>query len=88
MFASNDDNKIQIVQNVLFCCLDTGLRLLSPFMPFITEELYQRLPHSDITRYPSVSVAPYPETVSIIILLIIWFTSKTHTNIIIIILTF
>lgn len=51
--------------------MDTGLRLLSPFMPFITEELYQRLPHSDITRYPSICVAPYPETVSKIILMII-----------------
>lgn len=69
MFASNDVNKIQTVQNVLFCCLDTGLRLLSPFMPFITEELYQRLPHSDITKYASICVAPYPETVSTIIVL-------------------
>lgn len=70
MFASDDENKIQTAQNVLFYCLDTGLRLLSPFMPFITEELYQRLPHSEITLYPSISVAPYPQTVSTIVLLI------------------
>ena len=29
---------------VLYTCLDTGLRLLHPLMPFVTEELYQRLP--------------------------------------------
>lgn len=31
---------------VLVYCLDTALRLLHPFMPFITEELWQALPHS------------------------------------------
>lgn len=35
-------------------------------MPFITEELYQRLPHSDATKYSSISIAPYPEIVSIV----------------------
>jgi valyl-tRNA synthetase len=28
----------------LYTCLDIGLRLISPIMPFISEELYQRLP--------------------------------------------
>jgi valyl-tRNA synthetase len=36
--------------------LETALRLLHPFMPFITEELWQRLPH----RGESIMVAPYP----------------------------
>ncbi|ELU39273.1 valine-tRNA ligase [Rhizoctonia solani AG-1 IA] len=31
-------------QNTLYTCLDLGLRLLHPFMPFVTEELWQRLP--------------------------------------------
>ena len=30
-------------QTVLHCCLHYGLRLLHPFMPFVTEELYHRL---------------------------------------------
>ena len=30
-------------QTVLHACLDYGLRLLHPFMPFVTEELYHRL---------------------------------------------
>ncbi|XP_064091160.1 LOW QUALITY PROTEIN: valine--tRNA ligase-like [Macrobrachium nipponense] len=29
---------------ILWTCMDVCLRLLSPFMPFLTEELYQRLP--------------------------------------------
>jgi valyl-tRNA synthetase len=35
---------------------DTLLRLLHPFMPFITEELWQALPHTSV----SIMLAPYP----------------------------
>ena len=31
---------------VLYCCLRTGLLLLHPLMPFISEELYHRLPQA------------------------------------------
>ncbi|XP_070163843.1 valine--tRNA ligase isoform X2 [Polyergus mexicanus] len=48
-------------QKVLFKILDVGLRLLSPFMPFITEELYQRLHHEKLI-YPSICVSPYPNS--------------------------
>eukprot|EP00276_Gloeochaete_wittrockiana_P014611 CAMPEP_0184340888 /NCGR_PEP_ID=MMETSP1089-20130417/9525_1 /TAXON_ID=38269 ORGANISM="Gloeochaete wittrockiana, Strain SAG46.84" /NCGR_SAMPLE_ID=MMETSP1089 /ASSEMBLY_ACC=CAM_ASM_000445 /LENGTH=1079 /DNA_ID=CAMNT_0026668907 /DNA_START=48 /DNA_END=3285 /DNA_ORIENTATION=+ len=30
--------------NTLYNCLEAGFRLLQPFMPFLTEELWQRLP--------------------------------------------
>jgi valyl-tRNA synthetase len=43
-------------QHTLVTVLETTLRLLHPFMPFITEELWQRLPHEG----ESVMVAPYP----------------------------
>jgi valyl-tRNA synthetase len=43
-------------QHVLVTVLETTLRLLHPFMPFITEELWQQLPH----RGASIMVAPYP----------------------------
>ena len=41
---------------VLIFVFETALRLLHPFMPFITEELWQRIPH----RGDSIVVAPYP----------------------------
>jgi valyl-tRNA synthetase len=47
----------------LYTCLDMGLRLISPFMPFISEELYQRLPRRcPETSAPSICVTPYPTT--------------------------
>ena len=37
--------------------METSLRLLHPFVPFVTEELWQRLPHSG----ESLMVSAYPE---------------------------
>jgi valyl-tRNA synthetase len=34
----------QAARNALWVSLEAGLRLLHPFMPFVTEELWQRLP--------------------------------------------
>ncbi len=49
---------------VLAYVLETSLRLLHPFMPFITEELWQnlkeRLPEGTLTS-PALIVAPYPK---------------------------
>jgi valyl-tRNA synthetase len=41
---------------VLLYVFESALRLLHPFMPFITEELWQNLPHEG----ESIVVAPYP----------------------------
>ncbi len=46
---------ISSLSNLLFT-LDKILRLLHPFMPFITEEIWQKLPHVS----GSITVAPYP----------------------------
>ncbi|KAJ6611804.1 tRNA synthetases class I-domain-containing protein [Mycena sp. CBHHK59/15] len=48
------------VQRTLYTCLDHGLRLLHPFMPFITEELWQRLPQGENDPTPSIMVAAFP----------------------------
>jgi valyl-tRNA synthetase len=42
---------------ILLYVLESSLRLLHPFMPFITEDLWQRMPHTG----ESIVVAPYPE---------------------------
>ena len=43
-------------QATLVDVLERTLRLLHPFMPFITEEIWQRLPH----KGHSIMLAPYP----------------------------
>ncbi len=45
-----------------FTALEQGLRLLHPMMPFITEELYQRLPEW-ADKKMSISIAPYPREI-------------------------
>eukprot|EP01025_Chloroclados_australasicus_P060277 TRINITY_DN771_c5_g1_i1.p1 TRINITY_DN771_c5_g1~~TRINITY_DN771_c5_g1_i1.p1 ORF type:complete len:1316 (-),score=198.99 TRINITY_DN771_c5_g1_i1:331-4227(-) len=54
----------QQTRQTLWVCLDHGLRLLHPFMPFLTEELWQRLPRSvDQARIPSIMISEYPKQV-------------------------
>ena len=50
-------------QQTLYTCLDYGLRLLHPFMPFVTEELWQRLPRRPNDPTPSIMVSSYPVNV-------------------------
>lgn len=46
-------------QDVLIYAFERTLRLLHPFMPFITEELWQALPHVG----DSAMVAPWPDSI-------------------------
>ncbi|PVU98856.1 hypothetical protein BB559_001221 [Furculomyces boomerangus] len=48
--------------NTLYTCLDQGLRMLHPFMPFITEELWQRLPRRPNDTTKSITIAEFPES--------------------------
>ena len=58
---------IAAARETLYTCIETGLRLLHPFMPFITEELWQRLPRRADTAETAVSImlAEYPEPASV-----------------------
>ncbi|KAL4444290.1 hypothetical protein ABPG75_012027 [Micractinium tetrahymenae] len=54
----------QATRDTLWVCLETGLRLLHPFMPFVTEELWQRLPRRPgLEQAASIMVADYPAAV-------------------------
>ncbi|KAI1653624.1 tRNA synthetases class I-domain-containing protein [Daldinia decipiens] len=46
--------------NTLYTALDNALRLIHPFMPFLTEELWQRLPRRPGDETPSIMLARYP----------------------------
>lgn len=46
-------------RDVLYICLDWSLRLMHPLLPYLTEELYQRLPPSP-NKYESIVIASYP----------------------------
>ncbi|HEY2994281.1 MAG TPA: valine--tRNA ligase [Methylomirabilota bacterium] len=57
LYRAQDPAEKQRVQHTLVTVLEATLRLLHPFMPYITEELWQRLPHDG----ESIMVAAYPK---------------------------
>ncbi|CAF4933727.1 unnamed protein product [Pieris macdunnoughi] len=59
VFAQGSESEQEAARRTLYTVLEYGLKLLSPFMPFVTEELYQRLPRADASC-PSICVAAYP----------------------------
>ncbi|UTY38692.1 valine--tRNA ligase [Allocoprobacillus halotolerans] len=58
---SEDMNEKQATQNTLVYVLNAIVRLLHPFMPFVTEEIYQSIPHLEssicIAKWPTVNQA-------------------------------
>ena len=51
-----DPQEAARTRRVLLETLETTLRLLHPFIPYVTEEIWQRLPHEGV----SIMVASYP----------------------------
>lgn len=68
-FAGNDHSfasEKSSAQHALWVCLETGLRLLHPFMPYVTEELWQRLPAAKgTTRKESIVISDYPSYIEV-----------------------
>jgi valyl-tRNA synthetase len=61
VMSGNDEVAKKQTKDALWICLDAGLRLLHPFMPFVTEELWQRLPRQTTADSPcSIMIAEYP----------------------------
>ncbi|MGX4669739.1 valine--tRNA ligase [Cerasibacillus sp. JNUCC 74] len=56
LYGDNEEEK-QTTRSILVYVLDQTMRMLHPFMPFITEEIWQQLPH----RGESITVAKWPE---------------------------
>ncbi|KAM8767817.1 valine--tRNA ligase, mitochondrial [Acanthopagrus schlegelii] len=58
------ERSVQVASSVLYHCVSTSLALLSPFMPFITEELWQRLQpfRPGAAAQASLCLQPYPHT--------------------------
>src|SRR5699024_3139728 len=52
-----DEAEKQTTRSVLAHVLDQTLRMLHPYMPFITEEIWQQLPHEGA----SITVADWPK---------------------------
>ncbi|GAA5816462.1 hypothetical protein MFLAVUS_009991 [Mucor flavus] len=64
-----DEKEKNTTLRILHACMDISLRLAHPFMPFVTEELWQHmrssLPVLDTsTGAPSLMVETYPDTAS------------------------
>lgn len=59
--SSENIEKRKCAQTTLYTCTEYFLRLLHPAMPFVTEELWQRLPYVlKLSSSPSIMVAKYP----------------------------
>lgn len=58
LFGENESEKDK-TKRVLYRVLEGTLRLLHPFMPFISEEIWQHLPRREELK--SIMVAPWPQ---------------------------
>jgi valyl-tRNA synthetase len=56
LYRKTGSSEAETTRSVLFYVLGTVLKLLHPFMPFITEEIWQRMPRTD----GSIMVAEFP----------------------------
>ncbi len=61
LLAASDAHVASETRAVLLHVLETSLRLLHPMMPFITEEIWQRVPKRDGLP-PTIVLARYPES--------------------------
>ncbi|WP_457643975.1 valine--tRNA ligase [Persephonella sp.] len=57
IYKGSDEEKAAALSTLIYV-LDKSMKLLHPVMPFITEEIWQKLPYKDADYLP---VAPYPQ---------------------------
>jgi len=63
IFINGSEEEKELTALTLFTCLKDGLLCLHPLMPFISEELYQKLPAFP-GKVQSITIAPYPQPIS------------------------
>jgi valyl-tRNA synthetase len=61
LLSSGDEAVVAETKATLAHVLETALRALHPLTPFITEEIWQRLPRGDEGTAASIMVASYPD---------------------------
>lgn len=60
VFLKSDPKAVGQAKDTLYTCLEVALRLTHPLMPFISEELWQRLPKKLNEAPLSISVGKWP----------------------------
>lgn len=61
IISSGTADEARSATDTLYTAFECGLRLLSPFMPFLTEELWQRLPRRPGETTSSITIVEYPQ---------------------------
>jgi valyl-tRNA synthetase len=62
--SSGGEARLNVQRNLVFV-LDRALRLLHPMMPFVTEEIWGKLPLAENDRAASLMVAAWPDPASL-----------------------
>jgi valyl-tRNA synthetase len=63
IFDEGSEEEKESAKQTLYTAIEGGLLMIHPFMPFLTEELWQRLPRRQGDQTPSITVATYPQHV-------------------------
>lgn len=53
--------QVKSAKDTLYTCIDGALKLIHPFMPYVTEEMWQRLPRRASDKAVSIMVASFPQ---------------------------
>jgi valyl-tRNA synthetase len=60
IISDGSEEEKRSATDTLYTAIEAGLTMIHPFMPFLSEELWQRLPRRSGDRTPSITVAKYP----------------------------
>ncbi|PSN69580.1 valyl-tRNA synthetase-like protein [Corynespora cassiicola Philippines] len=61
IFDEGTEEEKESAKQTLYTAIEGGLTMIHPFMPFLTEELWQRLPRRQGDNTPSITIASFPQ---------------------------